>query len=362
MSFRPITSRSAITTPNMILTNKPNEQQLITLPKINIMTYNVNFGGVSWDGVANLGGQRALQAIHEHSHELDIVCLQETHQGWEYALNHFKPTVSSSSITTTSVTTPSSLRSAFPHQYWDHTKTNHYLASGSAVLASRHFDLNVQMLESRVQGSFFDAMHIVVKDLRRRDFSSSTLQHEEIGISEMESNLEEHEDFMMEDDDSTATTSTAASSPILQILNLHLRPPLSFDSSNFLDNAAAYLWKTTSVRRDEVKSYVEQALQKHPNVPLILLGDFNEKSSVGVLSSKDSFAKYLNELEYIDALQDATTWYWPLKGSFSLWGSYDHVFYRKQEWKVEKQHILQEYKECASDHLPCIVTLRKVNH
>ncbi|KAF0982748.1 hypothetical protein FDP41_010727 [Naegleria fowleri] len=160
---------------------------------------------------------------------------------------------------------------------------------------------------------------------------------------------------------STSTTRSSSSKPTLQLLNLHLRPPLSFESSTLLDNAAAYLWKTTTVRRDEVKSYVEQALKIHPDIPLILLGDFNEKSSVGVFTSNSTFSNYLRENDYVDALQDATTWYWPLKGPFSLWGSYDHVFYRKQEWKVEAQQVLDKYKERASDHLPCIVSLRRAH-
>ncbi|KAF0982747.1 hypothetical protein FDP41_010726 [Naegleria fowleri] len=174
MSFRPMNSNN----PN--LTNIIRDET--SLPKINIMTYNVNFGGVSWNGETNLGGYRALQIIHEHSHELDIVCLQETHQGWEFALNHFKPSENMYHEGLHSKNKASSLRANFPHQFWDHSKTDQYLASGSAVLATKDFDLQVQMLESGVKGSFFDAMHIVVTDLRSSTTKTKTRYESSLSI------------------------------------------------------------------------------------------------------------------------------------------------------------------------------------
>ncbi|EFC36070.1 predicted protein [Naegleria gruberi] len=152
------------------------------------MSFNVNFGGVNYDGALSYNGQRVLQAMKENVDNVDLICLQETHVGWEIAVSN-----------------STTLSTQYPNQVWDHSKTNVYLASGTGVMAKANLNLDVEMLSSNVEGSYFDAMHIIV--------------------TRKNSKLEDSFNY--------------------QVLNLHLRPPLSFEGGN-LQHISAFLYQTVS--------------------------------------------------------------------------------------------------------------------
>ena len=48
---------------------------------LKIMTYNVNFGGVQYDGTHSYQSQRVFQAMKDNINDVDLICLQETHIG-----------------------------------------------------------------------------------------------------------------------------------------------------------------------------------------------------------------------------------------------------------------------------------------
>ena len=219
------------------------EQQLEE--SISILSYNVNFAGCGRQTGTyskRRGGKRVEQAIeeaihpHPHSHlnhqGCDLICLQETHTGWEKALN-------TSLIISTN----------FPHQYWDHSNVEQCKPSGAAVLARSYLDIKVSVLESGVEGSVFPALHVLVKD-RRNGHS-------------------------------------------FQVLSVHLRPPLGFDDNQKANIELSALWKTRSIRLKEMQSYWEQALRLS-SLPLLIVGDFNESFESGSWLSP-SYADFLME-------------------------------------------------------------------
>ncbi len=123
----------------------------------------------------------------------------------------------------------------------------------------------------------------------------------------------------------------------VQIMNVHLRPPLS-DHGGFSLGA---LYSTKEIRLQEVKDI-------HPhiddNVPAIVIGDFNENTS-------GSAAKWLKAKGLKDAVGEfdpyGRTWRWNTSlGTFSA--SFDHIFYSPHLHCLEAGII----KEGASDHFP----------
>jgi endonuclease/exonuclease/phosphatase family metal-dependent hydrolase len=123
----------------------------------------------------------------------------------------------------------------------------------------------------------------------------------------------------------------------IQIMNVHLRPPLS-DRGGFSLGA---LYSTKKVRLQEVKD-----LHPHLNeaVPTIVLGDFNENAS-------GSAARWLQTNSMKDALKEfdpyGKTWRWETSlGTFSA--CFDHVFYSPHLHCLEAGII----REGASDHYP----------
>lgn len=205
--------------------------------EISILSYNVNFAGCgrkTGTYSQRRGGKRVEQAIEKAiQHDgCDLICLQETHTGWEKALN-------TSLIISTN----------FPHQYWDHSHVEQCKPSGAAVLARNYLDIQVSVLQSGVEGSVFPALHVIVKD-KRNDYS-------------------------------------------FQILSVHLRPPLGFDDNQKANIELSALWKTRPIRLKEMESYLEQSLRLS-SLPLLIVGDFNESFESGSWLSS-SYADLLME-------------------------------------------------------------------
>ncbi|MFO0596165.1 MAG: endonuclease/exonuclease/phosphatase family protein [Myxococcaceae bacterium] len=101
----------------------------------------------------------------------------------------------------------------------------------------------------------------------------------------------------------------------VQVLNVHLHPPVS-ESGSFVSGVLS----TGPVRRDELQTYVTALA---PNVPTLVIGDFNETRSGDALT-------WLEGQGFKSALPEfapaAPTWHWPV-GPFELKAQLDHVVY-----------------------------------
>jgi endonuclease/exonuclease/phosphatase (EEP) superfamily protein YafD len=130
----------------------------------------------------------------------------------------------------------------------------------------------------------------------------------------------------------------------VQIMNVHLRPPLS-DHGGFSLGA---LYSTKEVRFREIKNL-------HPHLddklPAIVIGDFNENTS-------GKAAGWLKDKGLKDALVEfdpyGKTWRWRTSlGTFSA--CFDHVFYTPHLHCLEAGVV----KEGASDHFPVTAVFQK---
>jgi endonuclease/exonuclease/phosphatase family metal-dependent hydrolase len=122
----------------------------------------------------------------------------------------------------------------------------------------------------------------------------------------------------------------------LQVLNVHLRPPVK--PAGFVGGAIY----TPSIRKSEIvnfSSYLD------PTLPTLIVGDFNENEQGDAVS-------WLQEHGYRSSLPEfspnAKTWRWPLTSYVSYRQRFDHLCYNS----------LLEPKSVAidnsgwSDHLP----------
>lgn len=124
----------------------------------------------------------------------------------------------------------------------------------------------------------------------------------------------------------------------LQVLNVHLRPPISDRGS-----AVSGYFTTPPVRAEEISTFAA-ALDK--NLPTLIVGDFNE-------NEHGRAVRWLAANEYKSALPefapDAQTWRWRTS-YISLSGRYDHLCYNRQltPLRVEVKNAGR------SDHLPVV--------
>jgi endonuclease/exonuclease/phosphatase family metal-dependent hydrolase len=102
----------------------------------------------------------------------------------------------------------------------------------------------------------------------------------------------------------------------LQVLNVHLRPPMS-DGGSWV---VGY-FSTRETREHEIASHLAQL---DPALPTLIVGDFNEETGNGLA------IKTANEHGFVDAIHqfvgDNRTWEWPV-GSITLRMQLDHILY-----------------------------------
>jgi endonuclease/exonuclease/phosphatase (EEP) superfamily protein YafD len=124
----------------------------------------------------------------------------------------------------------------------------------------------------------------------------------------------------------------------LQVLNVHLRPPISNSGSA----VSGYL-TTPPVREQEIATFAA-ALDK--NLPTLIVGDFNE-------NERGRAVRWLRANGYQSALPQfqpkAQTWRWQTR-YLKLNGRYDHLCYdaRLTPLRVEVRNVGR------SDHLPVV--------
>lgn len=192
------------------------------------------------------------------------------------------------------------LRDVYPMQHF-HNDTAMYYAAGSAVLAAPSATLHaVELSRPSVKNVFFSGMVV------RAEFR---------GVA-------------------------------LDLVNMHLRPPLSMgnESGGVSGNARAWWYLAPAIHEQEVRHYVDLL---RPDAVAIIAGDFNEGSRGGAY-------RHLRKAGWANALDASsvhTTWHWPLVGPFGLWGSYDHVFFQPSQLSLCKCEVGERFRG-ASDHLP----------
>ncbi|MGD0078084.1 MAG: endonuclease/exonuclease/phosphatase family protein [Sedimentisphaerales bacterium] len=105
----------------------------------------------------------------------------------------------------------------------------------------------------------------------------------------------------------------------IQILNVHLRPPLSDEGKV---SVGAYL-KAGDTHSMELDWFLRRT---DPNQPMIILGDFNG-------SEKDKAIRRLIEEGWTDALsrydRKTNTWEWRTSAGLEMKNRYDHILYNR---------------------------------
>jgi endonuclease/exonuclease/phosphatase (EEP) superfamily protein YafD len=124
----------------------------------------------------------------------------------------------------------------------------------------------------------------------------------------------------------------------LQVLSVHLRPPISDRGS-----AVSGYFVTPPVRRQEIETF---AAALDPDIATLVVGDFNENDGGRAL-------RWLRGRGMRSALPqfqpDAQTWRWQV-GLITLRGRYDHMLY---DPRLEPLSV-QVRRTGRSDHLPVV--------
>jgi endonuclease/exonuclease/phosphatase family metal-dependent hydrolase len=128
----------------------------------------------------------------------------------------------------------------------------------------------------------------------------------------------------------------------VQLINLHLKPPVSKSGSY----VSGY-FTTPPEREREMKGHL--ALVK-PDLPTMVLGDFNESSGGGL--------SVLKKRRYRDVLSTSSTptWRWKV-GPFTLRKQLDHIIYDPRQLECLGARVLDVGR---SDHLPVVARFRVV--
>jgi exonuclease III len=129
----------------------------------------------------------------------------------------------------------------------------------------------------------------------------------------------------------------------IQILNVHLRPPLADDGSVTISGA----YNAPEIHSKEMRDFIKKT---DPNRPIIITGDFNE-------NEKDKAIRWLISRGFTDTLSSfdtyTKTWVWKTSAGISIKARYDHI-------------VINKYLACtgatvspvrASDHMPVVAVL-----
>jgi len=146
-----------------------------------------------------------------------------------------------------------------------------------------------------------------------------------------------------------ATIDTPAGA--VQFVSVHLHPPVSESGS-----VASGYFTTPRVRRSEIEELDALAdaraqAQGIPDVPRVVLGDFNEesnRSAVRLLRDRG----YRDPLEHFDPR--TSTWHWQY-GVLPLWGRLDHVLHTPALHCYDARVV----RRGESDHFPVLAVFGK---
>lgn len=129
----------------------------------------------------------------------------------------------------------------------------------------------------------------------------------------------------------------------IQILNVHLRPPLSDTGSVTVSG----YYNAPDIHLKEIKDFL---VRTDPNKPLVITGDFNEDEN-------DKAIQWLIDNGFTDTLSSfdtyTKTWIWNTSAGVSLKDRYDHIIISKH---LDSTGVAVAPVR-ASDHLPVIATI-----
>eukprot|EP01134_Creolimax_fragrantissima_P004182 CFRG4182T1 len=269
--------------------HKYKSEDIATLPQIRVITYNVNWGYC----LAGLGTGMVVK-IHNAIEEsdADLVCLQETHEGWQtYLERHFS--------------------AKYPYRLFKHhlnPDINHQFKEGSsaggAAFLSKYPIKETFCGIPDVPGSFFPGTMIALRS--------------PVGV--------------------------------VYVLNVHLRPQIS----NTHKPSLMAVWSTGTIRKAEMKYLITKMSSHRPSIIVGDFNEGHNGDAVRWLKySKKCFngTGYRDGLsEYAET---AITWKWPLKMGLVLKGAYDHMFYNPSRIRCVGCHVMSQY-ELVSDHIPVV--------
>lgn len=138
----------------------------------------------------------------------------------------------------------------------------------------------------------------------------------------------------------------------VDIINVHLRPPIT---DQHRPSITSY-FSTSSIRKEEIQELLTRLSAYNNSSDLrIVAGDFNEGSYGSGFTWLEKKAKFKDAV--YELASDTTTWYWPVFYGFSIYGSYDHIFYSTETLKALECTVMTEYKG-VSDHLPVVAKIK----
>lgn len=129
----------------------------------------------------------------------------------------------------------------------------------------------------------------------------------------------------------------------LQILDLHLRPPMS--------NSGSWVVGYFSTRADREREALAHVAKLDPSLPALAVGDFNEEDegmAIAVFEQR-GFTSALPQFQ-----PNATTWQWPV-GNRTLRFRLDHVLYDKHFRAIDAAVV----PAGRSDHAPVWADLER---
>jgi endonuclease/exonuclease/phosphatase family metal-dependent hydrolase len=135
----------------------------------------------------------------------------------------------------------------------------------------------------------------------------------------------------------------APSGPI-QLLNVHLRPPMS--------DGGSWVVGYFSTRGDREREANAHVAKLDPAIPTIIAGDFNEEDEGMALAvfGKRGFANALPEFQ-----PDADTWHWDVNKDVRLRFRLDHVLHDRHFRAIDAAIV----EAGRSDHVPVWVDLER---
>lgn len=131
----------------------------------------------------------------------------------------------------------------------------------------------------------------------------------------------------------------------VQLLNLHLRPPMSDEGSWVVG-----FFSTRADREREARAYLPRL---DPALPTIVAGDFNEQED-GLAFAAFQGAGFTSALAQHQP--DAITWQWPLADGLTLKLRLDHVLHDRHFRAIAARTV----EAGRSDHLPVWADLERL--
>lgn len=131
----------------------------------------------------------------------------------------------------------------------------------------------------------------------------------------------------------------------VQVLNVHLRPPVSDDGS-FVSGD----FSTGEIRRGEVEAF---SAHLSPDLPTLVMGDFNEEANGDAVEWLGEQREMRDTLEALDAVED--TWRWTTRWGVTLNSALDHILFDDRLVPVAGDVL----KAGRSDHLPVVATFAR---